>query len=159
MARSRGKASRLVPRHGGVRSVAGRNRSRVAIVLLALFAAAVQLILAGHVPMGDRHAAAPLLSGDHRAAARTADAPSAHRHAEHGLKPASQEKPGHGQSGQICNLCAVCSGTAPPLPPTDDQPAAPCPQPAAVDDARRDGTQAARHFLTALRPRAPPPMA
>jgi hypothetical protein len=144
---------------GKLSGMRGR-RLRAALVWLSVIAAAVPALIAGHVPAGVPHQVAMPGPTYLLEAAHPAPAAMPHHHVDNPSRQLEQSQPGssHGSSGAACTLCAVCSGTAAPIPGAVSQDGLSCSSPLRIVNFKFGEVPAGMHFLSALRPHAPPHM-
>jgi hypothetical protein len=138
-----------------------KSHVRALLVWVSVFAAAAPTLIANHVPVeGPSHVAAPVPTYIIEAA-HPPSAATPHHHADQRsrhLEQPQHSSPSQGSSGETCTLCAVCSGTAAPLPAAVSQADLNCSPPLKIMDVKFGETPVGMHFLSALRPRAPPLM-
>ena len=134
-----------------------RNRLHVVTVWVAIIAAAMQSLIVGHVPAGSPHPA-DLPRSDYLIATTQHGHSATPKHAvKHSIQAERpQSASSHGSTGETCDLCTVCSGTAPSLPPASYQSDLNCPPAVKTINVWLGEVSIDKHFLTALRPRAPP---
>jgi hypothetical protein len=160
MKRQIGRGIRWDPLDCGKPSGMRWGRLRAALVWLSVIAAAAPALIAGHVPAGVPHQVAMPGPTYLLEAARPSPEAIPHHHADNPSRQLEQPQPGssHGSSGETCTLCAVCSGTAAPLSGTVPQDCLRCFAPSQIVNVKFGEAPAGMHFLSALRPRAPPHM-